>query len=506
MSDALDPELADALARMTGARDRPRYQLARFAILRAIGLVYAAAFLGATQQIRGLIGEDGLLPAARELERLRALHGAWAILERPTLFLLTGASDAALLAVAWLGLGLAVSVMLGLESAIAMAILWTLQLSLLHVGQVFWGYGWEILLCEAGFLAIFLAPLRTVRPLARAEAPHAVIWLYRWLTFRVMFGAGLIKLRGDACWRELTCLATHYETQPIPSPLSPWLHHRPLWFHEAGVLFNHFVELIVPFFFFGPWWLRWIGGSLTIAFQLMLVASGNLSFLNWLTIAIALSAYDDRLWEALARRDAPAAEPAPRARRVVSWGLVAVVALLSVSPVMNLLSLDQAMNTSYDRLHLVNTYGAFGSVNRVRHELVIEGTLDDPGDASAAWRAYALPCQPGDPMRRPCVRAPYHHRLDWQMWFAAFQDPAHQPWLAHLVWQLLHGEGRGRDLLAHDPFGGRRPRAIRVSVFRYRFARPDEAGWWRRQRTGEYFRVLTADDPDLVALEEAYGW
>src|SRR5262249_19729833 len=125
--------------------------------------------------------------------------------------------------------------------------------------------------------------------------PTAVIWLFRWLIVRIMLGAGLIKLRGDPCWRELTCLVTHYETQPNPSPLSWLFHQLPPAAHTARVLFNHLVELGAPLFVFGPRWTRRAAGGLFVSFQLVLIASGNLSFLNWLTIVPALACFDDEL-------------------------------------------------------------------------------------------------------------------------------------------------------------------------------------------------------------------
>ena len=76
-----------------------------------------------------------------------------------------------------------------------------------------------------------------------------------------MLGAGLIKLRGDPCWRDLTCLFYHYETQPIPNPLSRTLHFMPRWFHRAGVLFNHLTELVAPWFVFGPRRARHVAGA-----------------------------------------------------------------------------------------------------------------------------------------------------------------------------------------------------------------------------------------------------
>src|SRR5204863_9254712 len=108
---------------------------------------------------------------------------------------------------------------------------------------------------------------------------------------------------------------------------------------------------------------------------------------------------------------------------------------------------------SYDRLELVNTSGAFGSVTMERHELVIEGTRDaDP--RTAAWSAYELPCKPGDLARRPCVLGPYHRRLDWLIWFSAMSDEPSDAWIVHLVYKLLDGDRSIRALLAHDPFAG----------------------------------------------------
>src|SRR2546426_4310508 len=108
-----------------------------------------------------------------------------------------------------------------------------------------------------------------------------------------MLGAGLIKLRVDPCWRDLPCLYYHYETQPIPNPFSWWLHFRPHWFHKFGVVWNHFIELVVPWFAFWPRLARTIAGVLLVSFQVVLILSGNLSFLNWLTIVPCLACFGD---------------------------------------------------------------------------------------------------------------------------------------------------------------------------------------------------------------------
>ncbi|MBX3027829.1 lipase maturation factor family protein [bacterium] len=487
---------------------RPTYLLTRFAILRLLALVYAVAFLVLINQAQPLLGAGGLLPVARFLAHVRDAAGSSsaAVLALPTLFWID-CSDATLLAAAWLGLALSLLALAGITNALLQLALWGLYLSFVQVGQLFYGYGWETQLLETGFLAVFLCPLRGLGPF-RSAPPRLVIWLFRWLIMRIMLGAAAIKLRGDPCWRDFTCLVYHYETQPVPNPLSWWLNAQPRWFHVAGVAVNHFVELIAPVFVLGPRRLRAFAGICFIAFQVMLILSGNLSFLNWLTIVPALACFDDaafaRLLPRRSRRRAlaAAADRQPSApQRGAAIALTALVAFLSINVVANLLSPRQAMNRSYDRLHLVNTYGAFGSVGRERDEVILEGTSDDHVGPDTRWQEYQFPCKPGDVTRRPCVISPYHYRADWQMWFAAMSQASREPWLIHLIHQLLRGDPAGKRLLAVDPFPTQPPRFIRAQLYRYQFTRPGDGSpdWWRRTFIRPYLPPVGRDDPDIAA-------
>jgi hypothetical protein len=484
------------------------YRLTRFVFLRGLGLVYSVAFLCAVNQVLPLVGEHGLLPVSRFLAELQASGGGrgWLFLRLPTVFL-WGHSDALLLGLARVGLVLSLVVLGGFANAPLLAALWLLYMSFVHVGQVFYGYGWENLLLEAGFLGIFLAPPLDPRPFPRTPASPIVTVLLRWLLFRVMLGAGLIKLRGDPCWRDLTCLVYHYETQPIPNPLSYYLHQLPLWFHRLEALFNHFVELVVPWFVFAPRTLRHWAGAFLVLFQLILILSGNLSFLNWLTLVVAIACFDDGLFArilpgrlvATAARAPETAETKPRA--VVLYALAAVIGVLSVNPVANMVSPAQVMNTSFDPFDLVNTYGAFGTIGRERDQVVLEGTDAAVPGADATWTEYLFKCQPVDVDRRPCVISPYHVRLDWQMWFAAMSSFDREPWLVHLVYQLLQGDPGALGLLAADgPFRDHPPRFIRARLFRYEFTRIGEptTAWWRRRLVGEYAPPLSLNDPVLL--------
>ena len=512
--DDFEPPVRAWMRRVWRVLDGPPgprgYWLVRFAILRLLGLVYAVAFAVAVFQLVPLVGEDGLLPARLFLERVEHVYPDSAFAELPTLFWID-ASDSMLLAVSVIGLVLSIAVMLGLENAIAMLVLWILYMSIDHVGQRWYSFGWESQLLETGFLAAFLCPVTGWRPLSRKHPPPpVVVWLMRWLSFRIMIGAGLIKLRGDACWTELTCLDWHFETQPVPNPVSQLLHFAPEWMRHGGVLFNHFVELVAPWFIFAGRRPRLVAGVSLVAFQITLIVSGNLSFLNWLTIVPALACFDDaflrRLLPARLRPDRDPAATPTKAAKVTSWVLALLVAWLSVDVVLNLFgSKRQSMNRSYDALHLVNTYGAFGSVGQTRPELVIEGSND-----GQTWEAYEFPCKPGDPSRRPCVITPYHYRLDWLLWFAAEEAERmgalqREAWVLALVHHLLRGDEETLSLLAHDPFAGEPPRLVRVRLFQYRFAAPGSEAWWEREELGTLIRPVSVDDEALLDALAQYG-
>src|SRR5216117_1254700 len=374
------------------------YWLTRFVILRLLGFVYAVAFLVAAQQLVPLIGERGLTPATHFLNAIQTQLGLRmdGVMQVPTLFWF-GISDSGLSIFAWVGFGLSLVVLCGYANAILLAVLWAMYMSIVHIGQIWYGYGWEIQLLETGFLSIFLCPLLDARPFPKCRPPILVIWLFRWLGFRIMIGAGLIKLRGDPCWRDLTCLYYHYETQPIPNPLSRTFHFMPHWSHKAGVLYNHTSELVAPWFAFWPRLGRHLAGAIMLVFQCILILSGNLSFLNWLTIVPFLACFDDTflrhfLPRALVQRAERAADESQPSRinNAIAIALSLLVVYLSVAPVLNLFSGRQLMNSSYDPLDLVNTYGAFGTVGRERDEIIFEGTDDAIITGDTKWKEYEL--------------------------------------------------------------------------------------------------------------------
>ncbi len=512
-----DTDEYDLLGYLRRAQAKNSHWLTRFVILRLLGFVYLAAFVSLAVQVLPLIGSHGLTPADDFLRRLGAHFGSAqeAFLQVPTIFWL-GISDRELNVLSWLGVALSLMVTLGCANVPIMAALWALYTSFVNIGQEWYGYGWEIQLLETGFLAMFLCPLLDPRPFPKRAPPVLIIWLFRWLTFRIMIGAGLIKLRGDPCWRNLTCLFYHYETQPIPDRLSRFFHFQPHWLLKFETLWNHFIELAVPWFAFGPRRARHIAGVLLGSFQMFLILSGNLSFLNYLTIVPILACFDDTLLakvlpKLVVRRAQRAAAQTPsltRTQEALSISYAAIVVMLSIMPALNLISGSQIMNGSFDRLHLVNTYGAFGSVGRERDEIIFEGTSDETIGPDTVWKPYEFPFKPGDPMRMPGVCAPYQPRLDWAIWFAAMSTPGEYPWTLHFVWKLLHNDAGTLSLLANNPFPGKPPRFIRAQLYRYQFAPPGNptGAWWEQTLVGPWLPPLSVDDPVWRETRQAYGW
>ncbi|MFD9974128.1 lipase maturation factor family protein [Streptomyces sp. NPDC059017] len=468
----------------------PDYWLSRLVFQRALAAVYLAAFVGAALQFRALIGERGMLPVPDYL-RYAPMRRA------PSIFQLHY-SDRFFACCAWAGAVLSAALLGGAADHLPLwtamlwwAALWALYLSIVNVGQTWYAFGWESLLLETGFLAVFLGNERTAPPVL-------VLWLLRWLLFRVEFGAGLIKVRGDECWRRLTCLYHHHETQPMPGPLSWFFHRLPGPLHRVEAAANHVTQLLVPVLLFTPQPVASVAAGLIVVTQLWLVLSGNFAWLNWLTIALALSAVD------LSAFAGPHPLPAPPLwYEVLVIAATVLVLALSHHPVRNLVSRRQAMNRSFDPLHLVNTYGAFGTVGRVRYEVVIEGTDEPVPRPGTVWREYEFKGKPGDLRRLPRQYAPYHLRLDWLLWFAALSPAYARSWFGGFVERLLENDRDTLRLLRRNPFPDAPPSYVRARLYHYTFTdwrRLRSTGaWWQRRYLREYLPPTRLNRTDVPA-------
>jgi len=475
----------------------PQYTIASSLFARAIALIYLFAFVSFGRQVRGLIGSQGIQPVTEfftEVVRQLGPHSFWRL---PTIFWWIR-SEFGFESIVWGGAVIAGVAAIGRPHTsgqkAAFVLLFIYYLSIVNAGQIFMSYQWDFLLLEAGFLAIFLKP------------SFIRVWLFRWLLFRLMFESGAVKLLShDPLWRNLTALAVHYQTQPLPTPIAWYMFQAPMWFQQASTALVFVVELGLPFLMFGPRRLKQIAAFGTIGLQILILLTGNYTFFNLLTIALCLFLLDDAFFS---RSNTPKAEmrlPAASSRRTkpvvtysnryVSQALFAFVMILSITGLAGMFDI-RVPAFVYSAISpaapfgVVNQYGLFATMTPSRPEISIEGSND-----AVDWQPYIFPYKPGPLNRAPGWAEPMQPRLDWQMWFAALGNYRENPWLLRFMMRLLQGSPPVLELIDHNPFAGKPPKYIRAMVYDYRFTTFEErrqpGNCWKRELKGAYFPPIS---------------
>ena len=472
---------------------RPTYFAARRLFLRALGVVYLIAFLSFWVQIDGLIGANGILPVRDFLPAVKEQLGAGAFFILPTLCWLN-ASNEFLHVLCGAGAIISVLLIAGFVPFLCLISLFAFYLSLTIAGQTFLSFQWDILLLEAGFLAIFFAPLKW-RLSAKQEAPLSGVGLFllKLLLFKLMFMSGVVKLTsGDDSWWNLTALDYHYWTQPLPTVLGWWAAQTSEWLRQFCNFAVLFVECLVPFLIWAPRRPRFLAFVLFVSLQIMIALTGNYCFFNLLTIALCLLLLDDTQ---LARRKRLPDPASPM--RGHGYSLGAALVLIVTLPLNGMLLISalepearwpRPIQALYDRLEpfrIVNGYGLFRVMTKERAEIVIEGSAD-----GIEWFPYEFKWKTGDVKRAPGWVAPHQPRLDWQMWFAALGTYRQNRWFGELVIRLLENYPEVTKLLDRNPFPNSPPHYIRAILYDYHFTTMEErkatGAWWKREERGIY--------------------
>lgn len=471
------------------------YRVAADLFLRALGFVYLIAIVSLWVQIDGLIGQNGVLPAANFLDFVRSRVGDNAVRVMPTLCWLSS-SDAFLHFLCGVGTLLSVLLIAGLVPLFATVGLWVVYLSLTLVGQLFLGFQWDNLLLEAGFLAIWLAPwVLCSRPSTNPEPPRLVVFLFHLLLFKLMFLSGFVKLASkDEAWWSLSALTYHYWSQPLPPWTAWYIDKLPSGFHSlcTGVMF--FIELVIPFLIFGPRVARQIAFVALVFLQIVIAVTGNYCFFNLLTMALCIPLLDDRTFPHASRAAMPKSN---RWHRWATYPVTAVLLLLNAMVLGGSLRFPIAWPGPVERIYRwvapfrsVNSYGLFAVMTKNRPEIVLEGSND-----GVTWQAYEFRWKPGDVQRRPRFVAPHQPRLDWQFWFAALGNIEGNRWVLNVIVRLLEGKPEVLEELGYNPFPASPPLYIRASLYEYRFSRSadrrETGAWWTREPKGLYCQPVS---------------
>jgi len=497
-----DRPLATLFGWLQGAPEQPRHEVARFLYLRILAIVVLAAFGSLFVQLDGLIGSGGIDPAAEAMQRAAANTdgGISAWLDLPTL-LWWRTDDAFLKLLCGAGLGAGALLLLNIVPGLAVVVALVAYASLTAT-SVFFGYQWDALLLETLFLTLFIVPWHPLPGRYREPPTRIGIFAMRALLFRLMFASGVVKLAsGDPTWASWTAMTLHYETQPLPHGWSRWFHHLPTWIHTASVGVTLFVELFVPWLYFGPRRLRMFAAASTIGLMLVMAASGNYGFFHLLTIALAVLVLDD---DAMPRfLGGSIARPKTVRRGRVVWLLTRIPAALALAmTLLGAAQLHQQLRPDAEPLEdvagpvgepvretrrqirsmrLLNTYGLFATMTTSRPEIIVEVS-----ENGRDWQPIEFRYKPVFMDTAPRFAGLHMPRLDWQLWFAALNgrcDRTRGGWYPRFAQRLLEGS-EAVWALTGTSFEGT-PRQIRARLYDYRFSeRGAEMVWVRDNERG----------------------
>lgn len=449
---------------------------------RLLGFIYFFAFGAFLFQIKGLIGENGILPIGTFLDWVKKAYPKNYFSIIPSVFWLNH-SNTALLSVVATGTVLSVLLMIGVYPPLLLFLLYILYLSIVSAGQEFLGFGWEGFLLEITFNAFFLTLM---------TPSNFLIWIsLNLVLFRFHLQGGAVKLQSrDPNWKNLTAIAFHYQSQPIPNTQAWYAHKLPMWFQKFSTVLMFFIELVVPFAFFGTDLMRLYAFFALVGLQLMIWFTGNFSFLNHLTVVLCTILVSNAYFGSFIEAPVTASHPF---LDVLCTGVGLFLIALQLGLLWNHFYPNTLLNrlVSYcSNFYIANRYGIFAVITTTRIEIVIEGSED-----GVEWKEYLFYHKPSEVTRRPRRISPYQPRIDWQAWFLPFGHRRHEAWFQNFLNRLLKGTPEVLALLRENPFKDKPPKFIRALAYDYTFtsfAEKKATGrWWNRQYVGLFSNPVT---------------
>ncbi|MGM0557428.1 MAG: lipase maturation factor family protein [Myxococcota bacterium] len=482
----------------------PDFRLSRWMFLRALGLVALVAFLSFFVQYEGLVSSEGILPFAEYLDmvrenaiasgRISQFEAYWKI---PTV-LWASASDAAIGAVCLVGIAASALLTIGVWPRATLVVMLVSYSSVCAAGRIFLGFQWDSLLVEALFFSLFVAPA-TFFDRARKPVSGVQAFLIVWIVFRLHFMSGVVKLwTPGPTWHDLSAMTYHFWTQPIPTWTAYYAHQLPEFVLEFATLATLVLEIAVPLLLLGPRRFRRWSAALLAGLQMLILATGNYAFFNYLTLALCILAIDDEVWRRVVPDPLVALlgtdERMPVRERSLGWRRWALVGLAAASVTVGTARMYEdftgtriapdAVVEFSQSTRIINNYGLFRVMTTDRPEILIQGSNDGRN-----WKTYDFGWKPDDLSEKPSFVAPHQPRLDWQMWFAALGSCQNNRWVLAVQRELLEGSEPVEALLAEVPFD-EPPKYMRTVMYDYRFAPParkaETGQWWVRDNPRRY--------------------
>jgi hypothetical protein len=500
--------------------------IARWILLRALGLIYFSAFFSLAFQITGLIGPDGILPAS---EYLKAAARSFGLYERvwfaPTL-LWFSAGNHTLLALCWIGMAASLLLVLNFWPRGMLFVCFVCFLSFVAAAGDFSGYQSDGMLLEAGFLSLFFAP-PGFRP-GWGEfhpASRASLFLLQWEWFRIYFESGIVKLlSGDVQWRNFTAMDEYYQNGPLPTWIGWYVQHLPHGFHVFTVFATLALELVLVWMMFLPRRWRIACFFIVTPWQIVVILTANYTFLNYLVLVLGFLLLDDQFlsrflphgWRlrspacAAPSEDVENHPPAHLSLRQAltlpfTAGILVLIFYVTTAEMIWMFSrtslLPTAPAAALEPFRVANQYGLFAVMTRNRYEIEFQGSDDGQN-----WTSYPFRFKPQDPSKAPGIYAPYQPRFDWNLWFASLGGWRQYPIVTSTEERLLSNAPDVLRLFAGNPFRDHPPRQVRAVLWQYWFTSMSEKRsqglWWKRKTLGLYAPTLERQDDGKLKVVE----
>jgi hypothetical protein len=527
---------AESVARPETERIAPGHRWPRWIFLRALGLIYFSAFYSLLFQIKGLIGPNGILPAADYLQAVSATIHAQRFWFAPTRLWLVS-SDRVLILLCWAGLIASLAAVLNFWPRGMLVACLVCFLSFVAAAQDFSEYQSDGMLLEAGFISLFFAPPGFWPGLGGSHPPSRLSrFLLQWEWFRIYFESGVAKIAsGDPSWRHLTAMDDYYQNGPLPTWIGWYVQQLPHWFHASTTLLTLVVELVLAWMLFLPRRFRIVCFCIVTPFEMAIILTANYTFLNYLVLSLGFLLLDDRVMEGMLPRwirehagekSASAAPLEPVAQsegwRVrwrkrltpvrmtfagicLGWVFYATTAPLLWTLIPGL-PLPQTPVRLLEPFRIANRYGLFAVMTHGRYEIEFQGSRD-----GKTWTAYPFRYKPQDLTKAPGVYAPYQPRFEWNLWFASLGSWREFRFVVWTEERLLRSDAEVLALFAENPFAGDpAPTQLRAVIWQYWFTNREtkrkQGTWWRRDFLGEYAPALEREpDGKIAILDIAVG-
>jgi hypothetical protein len=489
---------------------------------RVVGALYVIAFWSIAPQVLGLIGSRGIAPIAEQLAALRRNDpGLRRFVRLPTLLWLHH-GDALLRTLPLLGVACGAYVVIGgVGSSWALLACWALYLSLDGCSLMF---PWDCLLFEAGFLAIFLPEVPRLPVLVATELPLPIVsFAFRLLIIRLMWGFAKLKFigtkRGDSLY-----LRGFLAWMPMCTPLGYRMQRAPAWLLRGGYAFMWFAEVVCPLLAFFRGTPRAIAALGLTGLMAGIGATGNWGFFNIGYGALCFVLLDTQS----SLFDTTLAQVTAGPGSLILHVLLALHTLgaLLYFP-LNSWATHTFVHWPYEDItwkrpwlraliafyrelapfRWLHAYGVFppNASPPIKVIPVFEGSLD-----GVHYESYEYRYMPSHEHSGAPVIAPHHPRIDHLCVYAGsgmsesdylaslvgagkpfgFSPFSHFSWLHRLAERLLEAEPSVLALLGRDPFFGRPPNFVRVSLRALTPASDDEFAdgqRWRVRHLGVAF-------------------